>query len=294
VGFSDEEAVEGLAITEELRAVFQRPAAASSTTAVTAAQSLEFLSVVPPEILSIILTQLGIRDLACLAATCRLLWCDAPTPPLALPTPGLVETELRRRAEASGLHIGASLPEGALSWVTYLMKREFYDALRRQAPLAAGYRHSLCVDMGSRLHLACHREEIKAGEVGEPLLGHDWGSDAGASTVFVPPTLVPSMHDTRIVSVASGDCHCLALSAVGEVTRGAKTVTACSTTPTGARTPGRGGSRRWRGSRASPLEGAIARRWTIADASSPGVVPRVKRGSRPVWAMSSIQRRSAS
>jgi len=213
-GFSDEEAAEGLAVTVGLRALFQRPASNSAAAAVTAAQSL--LSVVPPELLSIILSQLGIRDLACLAATCRLLWCDAPTPS-PLPTPGLVEMELRRRAQARSLHIGSSLPEGALSWVAYLLKCDFYDALRREAPLAVGDEHSLFVDRGGRLHLACPREEIKAGRVGEPLLGHDWGSDAGASTIFVPHTLVPSMHDTRIVSVARGDNHCLALSAVGEV-----------------------------------------------------------------------------
>jgi len=73
------------------------------------------------------------------------------------------------------------------------------------------------VDRKGRLHLACLRDEINTGGVGEPLLGHDWGSNAGASTVSVPPTPVPSMHDTRIVSVASGDNHCLALSAAGEV-----------------------------------------------------------------------------
>jgi len=215
--FTDGQAAEGLAITEELHAFFQRPASTSAAVVGLAAQPPELLTVVPPELLSIILSQLGIRDLACLAATCRLLWCDAPTPPAALPTWGLVETELRMRAEARGLHIGASLPEGALSWVPYLLEREFYDALRRQAPLAAGHRHSLFVDMGGRLHLACHREEIKAGKFGEPFLGHDWGSDAGTSIVSVPPTLVASMHDTRVVSVASGFRHCLALSAEGEV-----------------------------------------------------------------------------
>jgi len=215
-GFSDEEAAEGLAITEELRAVFQRPASASSALATEEeAPPPEFLMDVPPELLSIILSQLGIRDLACLAATCRLLWCDAPTPS-PLPTPGLVETELRRRAEARGLHVGSSLPAWALSWVPYLLKCDFYDALRRQAPLEAGHRHSIFVDMGGRLHLACLRDEIKAGGVGEPLTGHDWGSDAGAS-MPVPPTLVPSMQDKRIVSVVSGYCHCLALSAEGEV-----------------------------------------------------------------------------
>jgi len=216
-GFSDEEAAEGLAITEELRTAFQRPAAASSAVAGPMAQSLEFLSVVPPELLSFILTQLDIRDLACLAATCRLLWCDAPTPPLALPTPGLVETELRRRAEARGLHVGSSLPEGALLWVPYLLKHEFCDALRWEAPLAVGEYHSLFVDKDGRLHLACRRDEIKSEGIGEPLLGHDWGSDAGTTTVSAPPTLVPSMQDTCIVSVATGDLHCLALSAEGEV-----------------------------------------------------------------------------
>jgi len=214
--FTDGQAAEGLAITEDLHAVFQRPAAASSAVAGPAAQSHEFLSVVPPELLSIILSQLDIRAFACLAATCRLLWCDAPTPPLALPTPGLVETELRRRAEARGLHIGSSLPEGTLSWVPYLLKCDFHDALRREAPLAVGRRHILFVDREGRMHLACHHTEIKAGGVGEPLLGHDWGSDAGAATVFVPATLVPSMHDA-IVSVASGPSHSLALSALGEV-----------------------------------------------------------------------------
>ena len=215
--FTDWQAAEGLTITEDLRAFFQRPASTSAAVAGLAAQPPELLTVVPPEIMSIILSQLDIRAVACLAATCRLLWCDAPTPPPALPTPGLVETELRRRAEARGLHIDSSLPEGALSWVPYLLKREFYDALRREAALAVGDDHSLFLNKEGRLHLACHREEIKAGGVGEPLLRHDWGSAAGASTVSVPPTLVSSMQDKRIVSVASGYRHYLALSAEGEV-----------------------------------------------------------------------------
>jgi len=215
--FTDGQAADGLAITEGLRAFFQRPAAAFSVAAVTTAQSLELFSVVPPELLSIILSQLDIRALAYLAATCRLLWCDVPTPPSPLLMPGLVETELRRRAEARGLHVGSSLPEGALSWVPYLLNCNFHDALRREAPLAVGEDHSHFVGREGRLHIACRRTEITAGKVGEPLLDHDWGSAAGASTVFVPPTLVPSMHATRIVSVASGFRHILALSAEGEV-----------------------------------------------------------------------------
>jgi len=215
VSFSNEQAAHDLTITDELRAIFQRPASTSSAVAGPAAQSLlELISVVPAELLSIILSQLGTRDLACLAATCRSLWYGVPNPPSPLLTPGLMETELRRRAEARGLHIGASLPEGTLSWVPYLLKHNSYEALRREAPLAVGDMHSLFVDREGRLHLACLRVEIKEVAVGEPLLGHDWGSDAGASA---PPTLVPSMQDKRIVSVASCKCHCLALSAEGEV-----------------------------------------------------------------------------
>ena len=47
-------------------------------------------------------------------------------------------------------------------------------------------------------------------------MGHDWGSDAGAPA-FVPPTLMSSMQDKRIVSIATGGGHCLALSAEREV-----------------------------------------------------------------------------
>ena len=219
-GFGDGEAAEGLAITDELRALFQRAAASLAAEGMTA-QSLELLTVVPPEILSTIMSQLDIRALARLAATCRLLWCDSPTPPPSLPMPGLVEMELRRRAAARGLSIGASLPEGALSWVSYLLQRDLLDALRRHAPLAVDEMHlgsprSIFVDRECRLHLDCRRGEIKAGEVGAPLLGHAFGLASGDSTVPVPPTLVLSMQDKRIVSVATG-CHCLALSAEGEV-----------------------------------------------------------------------------
>jgi len=124
-----------------------------------------------------------------------------------------VETELRRRAEARGLLIGSSLPEGALSWVSYLLKRDCHDTMRREAPLAMGGEHSLFVDREGRLHLACSLAAIQAGEVGGPLLGHDWSS----ASVAVPPTLVSSMQGKRIVSVASSKLHCLALSDEGEV-----------------------------------------------------------------------------
>jgi len=181
------------------------------------AQPTELLTV-PSDLLSIILSQLETLDLACFAATCRSLWCDGsiPLPQTALPF-RLVEAELRRRAEARGLHIDSCLPEGALSWVPYLLRRDLNDAQRREAPLAVGsVGHSLFVDRKGRLHLGCRRQDIVMGKVGELLVEHNWDSDAGAC-VSVPPTLVPSLQDKRIVSVATGTNHCLALSAEGEV-----------------------------------------------------------------------------
>jgi len=243
---SFEHAAQGLAIT--VRALFQRSVAASSADAESAAHTPELLSDLPQELMPLILSRLSTRDLACLATTCRSFWCGVPNPPLPRPShvPGHVETELRRRAEARGLRIGSSLPEGVLPWVPYLLKRELHDAQRREAPLAGGFKHSIFLDREGRLHLACHRVAVSAGTVGEPLLEHDWGSDADEcltsmlmgmmvpsvqekkrivsvatsnhhSTISVPATLVPSLQEKRIVSVATSDHHCLALSAEGEV-----------------------------------------------------------------------------
>jgi len=156
----------------------------------------------PTEIVSIVITQLeDLPDLARLAATCHMLWCDAPA--AAEWQIGPVELELRQRAEARRLVIDSSLPEGAASWVSYLLKRELRDALRRQAPLAAGSQHSVFVDRKGRL-LTCGKTGSVLGQGSEP-------------NAIGPPTLVPSMLDRRVVSVASGNLHCLALGAEGEV-----------------------------------------------------------------------------
>jgi len=219
--FSDEHAAAGLTITDDLCAIFEPPALAPTGVAGPVAQLLELLSAVPPELMSIIMSQLDTHALARLAATCRSLWFGAPTPPPLSPTPGLVETWLRRRAEARSLQIGLSLPAGVLSWVPYLLKRDFYDTLRREVVLVLGAGvnspHSIFVDRKGRLHVACRRVEIKAGGIGEPLLRHDLVPAFDGSTMSVPPTLVSSMQDKRIVSVATGIGHCLALSAEGEV-----------------------------------------------------------------------------
>jgi len=132
---------------------------------------------------------------------------------------GLVETELRRRATARGLHIGATLPEGALSWVPYLLKRFLRDAMRREAPLAVAANFSLFVDTEGRL-LTCGIENVQQPNTHPSLLlGHDWGPDVNPDEprCIGPPTPVPSMQGRRIVSVAAGGWHCLALSREGEV-----------------------------------------------------------------------------
>jgi len=219
--FSDEQADQGIAVADGLRALFLPPPAAAAPAV--QPQFVRLLQLLPQEILSDILSQLDTRDLARLAATCRALWRDAHAPP-PWPMPplrpmGLVETELRRRATARGLHIGATLPEGALSWVPYLLKRFLRDAMRREAPLAVAANVSLFVDREGRL-LTCGTENVQSANTHPSLLlGHDWGPDVNPDEprCIGPPTPVPSMQGRRIVSVAAGGWHCLALSREGEV-----------------------------------------------------------------------------
>jgi len=215
--FTDEQATEGLAVADRLRDLFLPPPAAASSAM---QQPSTLLQLLPTELLSVVLSRLDTHDLARLAATCRPLWRDALAPPprpMPLLRPmGLVETELRRRATARGLRICSSLPKGALSWVPYLLKRVFCDALRREAPLAVGDGFTVFLDAEGRL-LTCGTENT--GVAGELLLGHDWGGDIDPeeSRFIGLPTLVPSMQDRRIVSIAAGTWHCLALSREGEV-----------------------------------------------------------------------------
>jgi len=201
--FSDEQASQGLAITAELCAHFLPPAAS--------AQAASALLQLPAELLTVILSRLDTCDLACLANTCPSLCRDAPTPPPPPRQIGPVETELRRRAEARGLDVGSSLPEGATSWVVYLLKRDRRYAQMRQAPFAVAHQHIIFVDKGGRL-LTCGRDVD-----GTRLSGHAMDLDANHANQVRPPTPVPSMQGRRIVSVSSNIYHCLALSAEGEV-----------------------------------------------------------------------------
>jgi len=217
--FSDEQAAEGLAVTDELRACFlPRPASASPAVSQPAEEQVaDLLQLLPPELLSAILSRLDLRDLAHVAATCPSLWRDAATSPPMPRAIGPVEAELRRRAEARGLEVGSSLPEGAHSWVSYLFASDRRDTLRRQAPLAVGFaqrcRLSSFVDREGHL-LTCG---LDGG--GAFLLGHPLGPEADPDDVreIGFPMLVPWMQGTRVVSVATGIYHCLALSTVGEV-----------------------------------------------------------------------------
>jgi len=207
-GFSDEQAAEGLAVTDALRAIFLARLAslAASTLGYPAAETT--LLLLPPELLSVILSTLDTRSLARLAATCGPLWLDAPTPVSGTRDIGLVEAELRRRAETRGLEVRSTLPEGSTSWVPYLLQR---DRCGRQVPLAAGLDHSIFVGKGGRL-LTCG----KSGSI--RLLAHAVDPDADLSVRLQigPPSPVPSMQDRRVVSVATSGGHCLALSAEGE------------------------------------------------------------------------------
>jgi len=209
-GFSDEQAAQGVALADELRAIFlaRLASSAASTPGYPAAPTLLLL---PPELLAVILSTLDTRSLALLAATCRPLWLDTPTPASGPRDIGPVEAELRQRDGARGLEVGSSLPEGSTSWVSCLLKRGRRDAQKRQAPLAAGMQCNIFVDAGGRL-LTCGWN----GD-GVQLLGHAVDPDANVYFEIGSPTPVPTMQDTRIVSVATSGEHCLALSAEGEV-----------------------------------------------------------------------------
>jgi len=204
--FSDEQAALGLAIVDQLRANLLPPASSGQT----ASPLLQL----PAELLSDVLSRLDTRDLARLAASCRSLCRDAPTPPPPPRDFGPVETELRRRAEARGLDVGSSLPDGATSWVACLLRRARRDAQMRQVPLAVGPDHSFFVDKGL-LHTCGQDRDSDY----PPLLGHAMGPSAGPNALHAigSPTPVPLLQDRRIVSVAAGEWHCLALSREGKV-----------------------------------------------------------------------------
>ena len=210
--YSEEEAFHGLALADELRAIFlaRLPSLSASTLGHHAEETT--LLLLPPELLTVILSALDTRSLARLAATCQPLWLDAPTPVSSPREIGPVEAELRLRAKTRGLDAGSSLPAGSTSWVSCLLKRDRRDAQRRQAPLAAGSDHSIFVDTRGRLFTCGFSSD------GIPILGHavDPDADPDVPLQIGPPTPVPSMLDRHIVSVAAGGAHCLALSAEGE------------------------------------------------------------------------------
>jgi hypothetical protein len=203
---SPEQSAKALALADKLRALFSK-----SPTAATAELPVErqapLLPQLPPELIIEVLQHLDVRNLGCLACTCRQLYFDFPCPPR--PT-SLVEAAIRRRADEVGRWTPSSLPAGVSKWVPFLLEREW----RRVAELrtvAAGRERSCFVDANGAL-LACGKEEEE--EVG--LLGLQ---DVPSLTSFaaVVPTPVPSMAGVRIRAVACHE-HCnLAVCEAGQV-----------------------------------------------------------------------------
>ena len=188
----------------------------AESTPASLAQAAARLLQLPTELLSDVMSHLDTTEIGCLAATCRSIWFDAPTaPPPQLPPReiGLVEAELRRRAKARGLATASSLPDGNLPWLSYLLKTDRRDALRRQVQLAVGCTNSIFVDRAGR-QLTCGTESGDA-----HVLGHAVDIDANPDEhrKIDMPTLVPSMQERRIVCVSCSLFHCLALSVEGEV-----------------------------------------------------------------------------
>jgi len=207
-GFSEEQAANGQAVVDQLRAIFwPRP---TTTTGTALESDAPLLAALPREIVTAILHRLDTRTLGRLAATCRALY--RPAPPQQ---ESVVAVTLQERA----LHRGAG---PAALGVPDLLRREWRHTLTNQPPLLASAEcqgeMSAFIDSDGRL-LTCGTEGV---EPEDPVLSQwvnaiDDPDHEADRRVLLSPTVVPAMRNLRFRSVASGADGCLAVSSVGEV-----------------------------------------------------------------------------
>ena len=126
--------------------------------------------------------------------TARLFHLGAPRSP--------VEEGLRLRAEAAGREVGEALPEGEASRVQLLLWEERRAMTCTRAVADSGYTHSAFVDAGGQL-LTCGSSSCL-------------GQGAGVVKSEVPRA-VAGLSGVRVISVAVGGGHTLALSEEGAV-----------------------------------------------------------------------------
>ena len=214
-------AKDGLRVADELRAVFLgsvdtceaelRPGANPRNRMRLDTVPMTLLQL-PPDVLLLVFCRLDLRSLVRIAATCSMLYRDPPPRPM---TP--VEEALRERAAARGHASPVFIPEGgSTSWVPHLA---WLERRREEAwvPVAARTYSSFFVAEGGRL-ISCGAEDDyddEEGRINAGILGHGELNDD--DFIVKTPTLLPSMADTRITCVCTGEGFNAAVSAAGDV-----------------------------------------------------------------------------
>jgi hypothetical protein len=140
VGFNKQQRADGMAIVDELRALFASPGTPACRAAVPCPSLLEDL---PPELLTAVIRWLDNQSLVRLTSTCRLMYFDRPRPMTT------VEEALRQRAMEHPLLIQRSLPARFSGWVPFLLRRDGLAGTHSSAAL--GFQHSVFIDSRGRL-----------------------------------------------------------------------------------------------------------------------------------------------
>jgi alpha-tubulin suppressor-like RCC1 family protein len=158
----------------------------------------------PLEVLTCVCQHLELRGLVRVSETCtRLRHGDGGLETAELPTKSPVVTALRELAFPLGVGIPSTRPSGCSdSWVAYLARCVRQRRCREAPLLAAGFHHSLIVDVAGRL-LACGT-----------------GAAVGHGDEELPcsePAQVTAMAGVPVLGVAAGLRHSLALTWDGRV-----------------------------------------------------------------------------
>jgi len=209
-GFSDEQAANGQAVVEKLRALFLPRVAVMASTAL--ASDAPLLNILPGEILVAVLHRLNTRDLFRFSATCRALYRHAPPQ-----QESVVAVVLEERAQNRGCVAGPST-----QGVADLLRREWQHALAGQPPLMASIgagQVSAFIDSTGRL-LTCGTEGVGPDIPGLPsewAIATTYPYYPNESKVLASPTIVPAMRDVSFRCIASGFGRCFAVSSEGRV-----------------------------------------------------------------------------
>jgi alpha-tubulin suppressor-like RCC1 family protein len=158
----------------------------------------------PLEVLTCVCQYLELRDLVCVAETCkRLRLGDGGMETAELPTKSPVVMALRALAFPGGCLMPSTRPTGCSeSWLVYLARCVRQRRCREAPPIAARYEHTLFVDATGQVLVS---NKVTA-------VGH---GDARGE-IFVP-NLVAAMTEVRLRSVAAEYSHYLALRRDGQV-----------------------------------------------------------------------------